>query len=214
MTIFVMSQNKIQRDSELGRIVIEPGALRGGELEAWYPVFGSSQDSGAKLIGAMTGGSGGASSNEHNGDIKLRIKYEEKVVLSPDQYQELHDVFRSYTNDLIYDLAQVSPDLESISSLLLNIFDAQGLAIPWLQWMIHEEVHRTENMMVLFRGNSVLTKSMDCYMKGTLFGLVWFDLVWSVVVLGLLGQSAAWTISRIPLAKPSRRSANIKCFAR
>ncbi len=67
----------------------------------------------------------------------------------------------------MYDLAQVSPDLEQIAQLLIGVYDGQGLAVPWLKTLIEREVEFTPNTMVLFRGNSVLTKALDCFMKCT-----------------------------------------------
>ena len=170
ITLYVMNQNKLQRDSELGRVVISNSALRPGEVEAWYPIVVNESTSMASALGGlfsgMTGGSGNSASNvEHYGDLQLKIKIEEEVVLTLEQYEEYFDLFRNTECALVYDLAQVSSDLEWIAQLLLNIFDAQGLSIPWLKYLIEEEVYSTENMYVLFRGNSILTKAMDCFMK-------------------------------------------------
>jgi hypothetical protein len=41
----------------------------------------------------------------------------------------------------------------------------KGDAIDWLRFLIAEEIERTDDANVLFRGNSILTKAMDSYMK-------------------------------------------------
>lgn len=67
--------------------------------------------------------------------------------------------------DLVYDLEHATSDLEYLAQILLHVYDAQGMAVPWLKRLMDEEVEKTDKMHVLFRGNSILTKAMDCFMK-------------------------------------------------
>jgi hypothetical protein len=65
----------------------------------------------------------------------------------------------------VFDLWDVSSDLEYIAKLLLYLYDGQGLAIQWLKCIMDQEIDSTENIFVLFRGNSLFTKALDLYMK-------------------------------------------------
>jgi hypothetical protein len=113
VTIIVMHQSRM-RDVELGRILITQQMLKSGETEAWFPVV---SDPG--LMSSMF-----SSSSGNSGDLKIRFKYEEEVVLSIDQYQPLIDIL-DVSNPIVYDLANAASDLEAISSLLLFIHDSK-----------------------------------------------------------------------------------------
>lgn len=155
ITIYVMSQNKLSKDNELGRVTLAPGAIKPGDVEAWYPIS----------ISTDSNRSHGTLPDNTYGDLKLRIKFDEDIVLTQDQYVELVELFDHHDTEFVFDLVKVSTDLEYISQLLLNIYDSKGQAVQWLQFLIDQEVGATENTFVLFRANSILTKSLDWYMK-------------------------------------------------
>lgn len=69
--------------------------------------------------------------------------------------------------DLAVDLANDFPsELEAITSLLLRIYQAESLLIPRILQLATKEIETdlTSNA-VLFRGNSILTKSIEQYMR-------------------------------------------------
>lgn len=163
LSVHVFSQGKIHKDSEIGRALIPSGSLKPGEIENWYPVVASSVSSGS----IYKPSSSHTTNLEHNGDLKLRIKFEEQKVLTLDQYRKYAKIFASIDSLAVFDLAQAASNLEWIAQLLLNIYHSQGLSVDWIKFLINDEVYSTENMFVLFRGNSLLTKALDCYMKMT-----------------------------------------------
>ena len=150
ITIAVMNQCQLKRDDEIGRVVISTPTYTPMETEAWFPI-----------VQGMT-------SNENLvsvGELKLALYYDEDRILDLRSYQDLSRLFRQPNTPLVYDLAQVTPELEYISNLMLRIFDAQGLALDWIKVMLEREIDQTDTKSVLFRGNSVLTKAFDGYMK-------------------------------------------------
>lgn len=79
----------------------------------------------------------------------------------------------------------MTSDLEQLAHVLLSIYNAQQLAIPWIQSLFEREVQQTDNMFVLFRGNSILTKAMDGYMKGEFSRKEFNGIVTKAVVVGM-----------------------------
>jgi hypothetical protein len=158
VSIVLVEKSKYGKESETGRVYFDSTSIKNGETESWLQLSGGDSSSSLSLLS-------NANSNESSGEIKLRIKFEEEVILSSDQYDELRSIFSEKQTPIVYDLAQVSPDLEYISAILLNIYDSSNSAVEWLTFLLENEIGNTENTAVLFRGNSLLTKAMDTYMK-------------------------------------------------
>ncbi|KAI3658739.1 hypothetical protein MP638_001621, partial [Amoeboaphelidium occidentale] len=158
VSIVLVEKSKYGKESETGRVYFDSTSIKNGETESWFQLSGGDSSSSMSLLS-------NANSNESSGEIKLRIKFEEEVILSSDQYDELRSIFSKKQTPIVYDLAQVSPDLEYISAILLNIYDSSNSAVEWLTFLLENEIGNTENTAVLFRGNSLLTKAMDTYMK-------------------------------------------------
>eukprot|EP00158_Paraphelidium_tribonemae_P009374 Partr_v1_DN28848_c0_g2_i3_m33871 putative GTPase Activating protein len=175
--VIVMSHSRV-RDIELGRIVLTQAMLKSGETEAWFPI---ASDGGISSLMSFGGSSA-------PGDLKIKFKYDEEVVLTLDQYRPMIDIL-DVSNPVVYDLANATNDLEAISTLILNVHDAQERAIDWLKFLIDNEVSNTEDANVLFRGNSILTKGMDAYMK--LVGMEYLESVLGNVLREIVDEKVA-----------------------
>lgn len=67
--------------------------------------------------------------------------------------------------ELITLLGLVTPDRETVAGILIRIFHAHGRAMELLSFLTAYEIQSTSNPDIIFRGNSVVTKALDVYMK-------------------------------------------------
>ncbi|KAG0313980.1 hypothetical protein BGZ99_008442 [Dissophora globulifera] len=129
--------------------------------EGWYPIL---------HVNDRT------KSTEHLGDLRLKLKYEEQIVLPLANYCDVLDIIMDFQeNNVISQLAKWVKDLEGFSGNVLRILEGKGLAVVWLNSLIDDEIAETDPTRVntLFRGNTLLTKALDSYMR--LFGTEYLD---------------------------------------
>ncbi|KAG0280142.1 hypothetical protein BGZ95_011139 [Linnemannia exigua] len=97
---------------------------------------------------------------EHLGDLRLKLKYEEQIVLPLVNYEEIIDIVVNFReNNVISKLAGLVTDLESFSRNVLRILEGKGLAVAWLNTLIDEEIAEVTAR------NTLLTKALDAYMR-------------------------------------------------
>ena len=54
---------------------------------------------------------------------------------------------------------------EEVASCLVRVMQRRGVARRFLTDVVMDEVERTENNSIAFRGNTIATKAMEAYMK-------------------------------------------------
>ncbi|KAG0223407.1 hypothetical protein BGW41_005597 [Actinomortierella wolfii] len=109
-----------------------------------------------------------ARSNQHEGDLRLKLRYEEQIVLPMESYGPLLDMILNFQeNNVISKLAELVTDLESYAKNVLHILEAKGMATVWLNSLIDEEIAQAspKSVNTLFRANTLLTKALDAYMR-------------------------------------------------
>ena len=109
-------------DTILGKIELQLDDMeRGVEIDQRWPIF----DSGDTPIGHAL--------------MKLRLT--EIVVLMKEDYSELLDLLRSFSNGLTVTLARMVPaELKSMSEILLDIFQVCGSASEWIMTLVEDEI--------------------------------------------------------------------------
>lgn len=178
-------------DMTCGRVEIWMQELEAEkEVERWWPVV---------------------THNQQVGEVLIKARAEEDVVLMAHDYQPLSDLLLRFSNGLTLQIATLVPtDLKRLSDCLLNIFQVSGKAGDWIQALVEEEIdgiHKetplsrlrysrrigseaandslgsgapnsdrelivrdlnktaTLEANLLFRGNTLLTKSLDTHMR-------------------------------------------------
>ena len=161
------------------------------ELEKWWPVINMY--------------------NQRVGEVLIRARAEEGVILMARDYQPLTELLHRFSNGLTLQIAQMLPgELKRLSDCLLHIFQVSGKVSDWIMALAEEEIdgiHKEtpisklrytrrlgsdashdslgtgggssdREMIVrdmnknaaleanlLFRGNTLLTKSLDSHMR-------------------------------------------------
>lgn len=148
--------------------------------------------------------------NQRVGEVLIKARAEEGVVLMAHDYQPLGELLHRFSNGLTLQISQIVPgELKRLSDCLLNIYQVSGKAGDWIQALVEEEIdgihkdtpisrlrysrrigsndtheslgsiqnserelivrdmnkNATLEANLLFRGNTLLTKSLDGHMR-------------------------------------------------
>jgi hypothetical protein len=181
----------VQNDQTVGKVEIFLDELEASkEVEKWWHVMNQH--------------------GENVGEILIKARAEENVILMSKDYKPLNDLLHNFSNELTLQVAQMIPtELRRLSDLLLNIFQVSDQVTEWIMALVEEEidgVHKetpvsrlrynrrvannhnetdsnvtaaserelivrdmnknaTLEANLLFRGNTLLTKSLDSHMR-------------------------------------------------
>lgn len=175
-------------DMSCGVVTFKSGEKleKGKEQESWWPIIDESGD--------------------QIGEMFLKLRHEELVVLLAKDYQPISELLHKFSNGLTMQLAQTLPGkLRQLSETFMNIFQVSGQANNWLMALVEDEIDGigkeqptsskyrfskrlgsndsfdsvgerelsvrdlskslTGEANLLFRGNSLLTQSLDFHMR-------------------------------------------------
>jgi len=112
-------------DLTLGKFDVYLDELEAGkEVERWWPlnnVYG-----------------------QNVGDLLLRVKVEECVILMAREYQPMSELLHRFSNSLTVQISHMIPgELKKLSECLLNIFQVSGQASDWIRALIEDEIDGT-----------------------------------------------------------------------
>jgi hypothetical protein len=94
---------------------------RGKDNENWWPILDHQQES--------------------IGEMFLRIRHDELVVLLAKDYQPISELLHNFGSGLTLQIAQVIPNhLRPLSETLINIFQVSGHAGGWLTALVEDEI--------------------------------------------------------------------------
>lgn len=101
------------------------------------------------------------------GDLRVKIKYTEEVVLTLEQYQDFLAILQEPKLVVVQTLGAVAVQntREAIAYNLVRVFEKTGKGAYLLDHLNSTEIDSTPNPDIIFRGNSLATKSVDQYMK-------------------------------------------------
>jgi len=94
---------------------------KGKDNETWWPIL-DDQD-------------------EQIGELFLKIRREEIVVLLSKEYQEISELLHRFSNGLTIQISQAAPThLKPLSETLMNIFQVSGHGGDWLMALVEDEI--------------------------------------------------------------------------
>lgn len=116
------------------------------DTEKWWPIFNEHE--------------------EHVGEMLMKIRIEELVVLMSRDYGPILELLHSFSNGLTNQIAQIAHvELKRISEILLNVFQVSYEASNWIMSLVEDEIdsiHR-ETPMSKFRYGRNRIASNDSY---------------------------------------------------
>ncbi|SCV71837.1 BQ2448_4531 [Microbotryum intermedium] len=156
ITVRVFQTHKHSKTSLVGVATIRIANLPRGELiENWWCLKPISSDSRARSYDTV-------------GELNLGIRVGEEVILPSQKYGELLRLMKEDdAAELATDIASEFPaDLEEIAKIMLNIYISQDVLLPRILKLADLEVEKgAQSAAILFRGNSILTKAVEMYMR-------------------------------------------------
>ncbi|BGP16446.1 hypothetical protein JCM10213_003998 [Rhodosporidiobolus nylandii] len=113
------------------------------------------------------------------GELSLSMRVGEEVVLPSREYQSMLKLLSDDSDaELATDIAHEFPaDLEEVTKILLRIYQADAQLVPRLLRLADLEIdsnsRNNRSAAILFRGNTILTKSVELYLR--LIGAEYLD---------------------------------------
>ena len=99
------------------------------------------------------------------GDIRIVLKYTEETVLPNVEYDTLWALLQEEDMRIIHELGKFTSEKEDVGRTLARLFEYKGKASDLIINMTCREVEATSDPDVIFRANSLATKTFDYYMK-------------------------------------------------
>lgn len=228
LTVQVIDHRRLTKDVIIGHIDIPLLSLRRSDVhDGWFPIVQAvaPQEMGGDLgvldpasqlaaafavghvpmtptpsgVSAITPAARRTAENDvHIGDVRLRVRYDELVVLPLQDYQAVRELVTdaekgpelSVALSLAASSKQTTDDtmpggvkpgsqdyLERIADNLVRIFQGEENVageenprlklVDWISVLIKQEIQQVErtDSNILFRGNTLLTKALDRYMR-------------------------------------------------
>ncbi|KAJ7181660.1 GTPase activating protein [Mycena crocata] len=151
LDIYVWKEKKLFKPTLMGCVRVTLANFRRGEsIEGWFPVLNQ----------------GPTASDLQVGDIRLKIRVDEEIILPYDAYSKLFHTFNS--RNFLEWMADFESKfkLKTISHQLISIAVARNDLIEQVQEIALREVDGTPSShQTLFRGNTIFTKVMELCMN-------------------------------------------------
>jgi len=80
-------------------------------------------------------------------------------------YQQFADIIMEKNLACVRILGSAIPSREDYAKNVVNVLMIRGTPIEGIKTLISEEIKSTDEANVIFRGNSLATKTLDIYMK-------------------------------------------------
>ncbi|EGO03980.1 hypothetical protein SERLA73DRAFT_40923, partial [Serpula lacrymans var. lacrymans S7.3] len=149
LEVIVWNEKRLLKPINLGSIRISLGNFRRGEVvEGWFPVIHAGPTAGGIQVG----------------DIRMKMRVDEDIILPYSAYSGLlqaciHRNILDWMDDFEHKL-----HLRSISSELMYVAIAKNVLLDQVFELADREVDGTPPHNTLFRGNTILTKTIELCM--------------------------------------------------
>jgi hypothetical protein len=150
LEVIVWREKKMQKPVVMGSVRIALSNFRRGEaVDGWFPVLHG----------------GPIASSVQVGDVRMKIRVDEEIILPHSTYMKLHQTINSRNFlDWIGDLEN-KMQLKTLSTQLMSIAVAKNTLIEQIFEIADREVDGSPHSHnTLFRGNTILTKTMELCM--------------------------------------------------
>lgn len=147
--IFFSNQQGKARDQELGYVSINLSSIKPGKkVEEWGQIISFTQE------------------KTPIGSVRIAYLLSNDTSLPLEGYDQFVSLITESELSVVRFIGNyIGSEKEEFSKIVLNILVAQGKDIQGVKVLAREEIQETEDPNIIFRGNSVATKTLDAYMK-------------------------------------------------
>mmetsp|Transcript_22265 Transcript_22265/g.87719 ORF Transcript_22265/g.87719 Transcript_22265/m.87719 type:complete len:801 (-) Transcript_22265:1181-3583(-) len=102
------------------------------------------------------------------GQIRLQLTFKQHYVMASDTYKDFADFLLSEEGSkLVLAMDMTKADKGPLGMTLVKIFDALDCPLRLVNLLTSHEIQQTDNPDIIFRGNTLVTKAMDAFMRLT-----------------------------------------------
>ncbi|KNC46799.1 Ras GTPase-activating protein 3 [Thecamonas trahens ATCC 50062] len=155
--------DKLSSDDFMGSIEINLEDLEFSRpLTHWFDLSPINHAAQKKKGGGSSSGSG---AHKDLGSVRLKLKYTTEVILDPVRYDSLFNFLDQPGLPDIQAIGKVTREREPLAKALVAAFAGMGKAIWMLRELNAAEIAATETSNIIFRGNSLASKTNDMYLQ-------------------------------------------------
>eukprot|EP01125_Pyxidicula_operculata_P007653 TRINITY_DN2594_c0_g1_i2.p1 TRINITY_DN2594_c0_g1~~TRINITY_DN2594_c0_g1_i2.p1 ORF type:complete len:400 (+),score=113.91 TRINITY_DN2594_c0_g1_i2:784-1983(+) len=148
----------------------------------------------------------GVKSNELIGDMKLMMQMRAASILPDKHYFDLFQLLVANSMSVTKKLASCSNQKEKVvADCLVKAFEMRNSAAHLIKVFVEDEINSTSDPNIIFRGNTVCTKSVDTFMRLTGMPYLMSTLKPIVAQIYTAGKSCELDPSRIEEQKEEKR---------
>lgn len=151
--ISVWHWEKIGSHGFLGQAKIDIGSLETGVWnDMWVSLGPKDKDEKEKKIPNVA-------------DIRIRLKYLEELVLPISEYSDILSVLMGSDLETIHKIGSALPKKENFAKTMINLHDSEERALQFVQDLLAYEISTISSPDVIFRANTIGSKTLDVYLK-------------------------------------------------
>ncbi|KAI8590146.1 hypothetical protein BDZ88DRAFT_415699 [Geranomyces variabilis] len=153
LRLVVFNHSRLQRDTDLGYVSINLNTSKSSaRIEQWYPIKQlprpNHTDAAAK------------------GSIRVAFSLVIQELLPAEHYARFVELLTEPSFAGIKMLGTVcGTQREAVAKVFISVLMSEQMELQGLRTLLGDEIQATDNPNIIFRGNSMATKSLDQYMK-------------------------------------------------
>ncbi|KAI0361607.1 Rho GTPase activation protein [Trametes cingulata] len=184
LEIVVWREKRLTKPAIIGTVVIVLVNFRRGEaVEGWFPVL-----------------HGGQASSTQAGEMRLKIRVDEEIILPYHEYGRLLKTLHSRNHlDWMREL-EARLKMKNVNNNIMSIAIAKNVLLENIMELADREVDGTlTSHNTLFRGNTVFTKTVELYMSW--YGMPFLEASVGATIRRLCSEKVAIEVDPVRIGK-------------
>ncbi|KAE8210245.1 hypothetical protein CF327_g5866 [Tilletia walkeri] len=172
LTVELMQSQRGGKSSLFGVVDLPVQTMRRGEdIDGWFPIWSTGRAGGGRDQGPVGGSAAdpaSAYSRELIGELKLAFHLRDEVIMPRKRYENVSQILNSDKFIPLVTVLTKVVDEQSVLGHLVDVFASSGTIVPRMADLTQAEtdaMHEGSELELLFRGNSLLSRSLDKYQR-------------------------------------------------
>ncbi|KAK0544924.1 hypothetical protein OC846_005871 [Tilletia horrida] len=141
---------------------------RGEDIDGWFPIWSSARSTSGPVSIGSAADPAVAYSRELIGELKLIIHVRDEVIMPRKRYDQIQHTLNSEKFVPLVTVLTKVVDEQALLSNLVDVFASSGTIVPRMADLTKAEMRALGDdaeLELLFRGNSLLSRSLDKYQR-------------------------------------------------